>query len=120
MGEAAGRGSDYVVVTTDNPRAEDPAAIAEAAAAGVRRTEAEFVIELDRRAAILTAIRAARPGDVVVILGKGAEAEQVWADSSIPFDDRIVAAAAAGVGMELTRELGDGGHRGIGGGTRRR
>ncbi|MBK5289799.1 MAG: UDP-N-acetylmuramoyl-L-alanyl-D-glutamate--2,6-diaminopimelate ligase [Acidimicrobiia bacterium] len=94
MGEAAGRGADVVVLTTDNPRTEDPAAIAEDAAVGLRTTSAEFAIELDRGAAIRMAIGAARPGDIVVILGKGAETMQEWADATIPFDDRVVAAAA--------------------------
>lgn len=96
MGRAAGTAADVVVVTTDNPRSEDPAAIARAAAAGVHATGTECRVELDRRTAIHTAIADARAGDIVVLLGKGAETTQVWADHSVPFDDRVIAAEALG------------------------
>lgn len=92
MGVAAGRGADHVVLTTDNPRSEDPATIAELAADGLRSVGADFTIELDRRLAIRAALRVAGPGDTVLILGKGAETEQQIGTTRLPFDDRVVAA----------------------------
>ena len=92
MGGAAGRGADTVVLTTDNARSEDPAAIAAAAEVGLQAVGADYTIELDRRLAIRTALASARPGDTIVILGKGAEATQQIGDTLIPFDDRHVAA----------------------------
>src|SRR5579884_2128442 len=88
MGRVAGALADRAIVTTDNPRTEDPAAIAEEVAAG------RLEIVLDRRAAIERAISDARPGDVVVIAGKGADTEQELAGHSVPFDDRAVAREA--------------------------
>jgi UDP-N-acetylmuramoyl-L-alanyl-D-glutamate--2,6-diaminopimelate ligase len=85
MGRAAAENADRAIVTTDNPRTEDPAAIAEQVAGG------RLEIVLDRRAAIETALAAARPGDVVVIAGKGADTEMELADRTVPFDDRAVA-----------------------------
>ena len=92
MGEAAGRGADAVVLTTDNARSEDPAAIASAVEVGLRSVGTDYTIELDRRHAIRAALASARTGDTVVILGKGAEATQQIGDTIIPFDDRTVAA----------------------------
>ncbi len=94
MGAAAGRGADAVVLTSDNPRSEDPEVIADAAAVGLREVGVAFTRELDRRAAIRFAIESARPGDIVMILGKGAETTQQFADRVVEFDDRIVAAEA--------------------------
>jgi UDP-N-acetylmuramoyl-L-alanyl-D-glutamate--2,6-diaminopimelate ligase len=88
MGEIAGALADRAIVTTDNPRSEDPAAIAEQVAAG------SLQIVLDRREAIETAIGEALPGDVVVIAGKGADREMEVAGGRIPFDDRDVARTA--------------------------
>ena len=88
MGEIAGALADRAIVTTDNPRSEDPAAIAEQVAAG------SLQIVLDRREAIETAIAEALPGDVVVIAGKGADCEMEIAGGRIPFDDREVARTA--------------------------
>ncbi len=91
MGEAAARLADLAVLTSDNPRNEDPLAIIADVRSGVRRPEA-LVVEPDRRAAIALALDAARPGDVVVIAGKGHESEQVLAGGRrVPFDDRRVA-----------------------------
>jgi UDP-N-acetylmuramoyl-L-alanyl-D-glutamate--2,6-diaminopimelate ligase len=89
MGRAAGR-ADLTVVTSDNPRSEDPSAIAAAAAAGVRAAGGELVVELDRRAAIGIAIDWARPGDVVLVAGKGHESGQTTGATTVPFDDRAV------------------------------
>jgi UDP-N-acetylmuramoyl-L-alanyl-D-glutamate--2,6-diaminopimelate ligase len=85
MGRAAAEHADRAIVTTDNPRTEDPAAIAEQVAHG------KLEIVLDRRAAIETALAAAQPGDVVVIAGKGADTEMELADRTVSFDDRAVA-----------------------------
>jgi UDP-N-acetylmuramoyl-L-alanyl-D-glutamate--2,6-diaminopimelate ligase len=87
MGRAA-ETADRAIVTTDNPRSEDPAAIADEVSGG------RLEIILDRRAAIEAAIGDAREGDVVVIAGKGADSEMELAGRRIPFDDRAVAREA--------------------------
>jgi UDP-N-acetylmuramoyl-L-alanyl-D-glutamate--2,6-diaminopimelate ligase len=98
MGEAARRLADHVIVTSDNPRSEDPesiiAGILEGAerVAGESSTESVLEVEPDRRAAIAAALRKARAGDVVVIAGKGHEQGQEFEGGrKIPFDDREVA-----------------------------
>jgi UDP-N-acetylmuramoyl-L-alanyl-D-glutamate--2,6-diaminopimelate ligase len=91
MGAIARRLADIVIVTSDNPRSEDPAAIAAAIVDGAGSGAA---VELDRRSAIEGAIARARPGDVVVIAGKGHEAYQIAGLTVTPFDDRKEAAAA--------------------------
>ncbi len=90
MGRAAARHADLAIVTNDNPRSEDPAAIADAVLAGAAEGTAATRRELDRRAAIRDALDAAQPGDVVLIAGKGHETEQHFADRTIRFDDRAV------------------------------
>jgi UDP-N-acetylmuramoyl-L-alanyl-D-glutamate--2,6-diaminopimelate ligase len=92
MGRAAGEGSDLVVLTSDNPRSEDPQAILDEALAGVLETDAEYVVEIDRAKAIGIAIRAAKPGDIVLLAGKGHEKVQILKDGMVPFDDVEVAA----------------------------
>ncbi len=92
MGRAAGEGSDLVVLTSDNPRTEDPGAILAEALAGVRETGAECAVETDRRTAISLAISAARPEDIVLVAGKGHECVQILRDGTVPFDDVAVAA----------------------------
>jgi UDP-N-acetylmuramoyl-L-alanyl-D-glutamate--2,6-diaminopimelate ligase len=93
MGAVAARLADVVVVTSDNPRSEDPEAIVDEILEGVvaERAGGADVVEVDRRAAIRAALREAQPGDVVVIAGKGHETGQQFRDHTIPFDDRIVA-----------------------------
>ncbi|MGH9679351.1 MAG: Mur ligase family protein, partial [Candidatus Acidiferrales bacterium] len=91
MGEAAGRGSDIVVLTSDNPRTEDPLLIINDAIVGLQRTKAKHRIEPDRKLAIEIALDEARPGDTVILAGKGHETQQVLRDRTIPFDDREVA-----------------------------
>jgi UDP-N-acetylmuramoyl-L-alanyl-D-glutamate--2,6-diaminopimelate ligase len=86
MGEVAARLADDVIVTSDNPRGEDPLAIIDQ----VRRGAPAATIEPDRRAAIRLALGRAAPGDVVVIAGKGHETTQAIGDTLIPFDDRQV------------------------------
>jgi UDP-N-acetylmuramoyl-L-alanyl-D-glutamate--2,6-diaminopimelate ligase len=92
MGRAATAGADHAVITSDNPRSEDPAAIIAEVERGAREGGGSYVVEPDRRAAIRLALRAASPGDVVVIAGKGHEKGQEFADGTVPFDDRVVAA----------------------------
>jgi UDP-N-acetylmuramoyl-L-alanyl-D-glutamate--2,6-diaminopimelate ligase len=91
MGRAAGSAADVVVLTTDNPRGEDPDVIAGAVLEGLRHGSAAVTVEPDRRAAIRHALSEARPGDVVVIAGKGHETTQTIGNRSFPFDDRVVA-----------------------------
>jgi UDP-N-acetylmuramoyl-L-alanyl-D-glutamate--2,6-diaminopimelate ligase len=91
MGEAAGRGSDFVVLTSDNPRSEDPVAIINDAVVGLQKTGVKYSVEADRRKAIALAIGEARPGDIVLLAGKGHEKVQVGREGSIPFDDLEVA-----------------------------
>ncbi len=91
MGRIASEFADVPILTSDNPRSEDPAVIAEAVLAGMAD---EPEVELDRRAAIVRAIELAEPGDVVVIAGKGHERSQEIAGRVIPFDDREVASEA--------------------------
>jgi len=94
MGEAAGRLADEVIVTSDNPRGEEPGAIAAAVAAGVRAAGATPAIELDRRRAIDLAVGSASDGDVILVAGKGHETYQIVGQVKQPFDDRIVARQA--------------------------
>ncbi len=91
MGEAAGHSSDVVVLTSDNPRSEDPLLIINDAIVGVQRTKAKVLVEPDRERAIEIALDQARPGDIVLLAGKGHETSQVLRDRSIEFDDREVA-----------------------------
>ena len=91
MGEAAGRGSDLVVLTSDNPRSEDPCAIINDALVGLQKTGAKYVVEPDRRKAIALAIAEAHPGDIVLLAGKGHEKVQVTREGTHPFDDVEVA-----------------------------
>jgi UDP-N-acetylmuramoyl-L-alanyl-D-glutamate--2,6-diaminopimelate ligase len=93
MGMAAASLSDYVVLTSDNPRSEDPLAIINDALVGLRRFDTPHTIEVDREKAIRAAIEQAAPGDVVLLTGKGHETYQVLKDRTIAFDDRDVARA---------------------------
>jgi UDP-N-acetylmuramoyl-L-alanyl-D-glutamate--2,6-diaminopimelate ligase len=96
MGAVAAANADVVVVTSDNPRSEDPGAIIEAIVGGIADADAGAVeVVPDRREAIARAVEVARPGDVVVIAGKGHEQGQELAGGrKIPFDDATVAREA--------------------------
>ena len=94
MGRAAGEGSDKVIVTSDNPRSEDPMAILSEILPGLEATGTPFVVEPDRARAIALAVGEARPGDVVVIAGKGHEKVQVLREGAIAFDDVEIARSA--------------------------
>jgi UDP-N-acetylmuramoyl-L-alanyl-D-glutamate--2,6-diaminopimelate ligase len=101
MGMAAGQGSDYVVLTSDNPRSEDPLAIMNDALVGLRRFDTPHVAEPDRAKAIRLALQQAQSGDIVILAGKGHEPYQVLKDRVIHFDDREMA-------REVLHELGHG------------
>jgi UDP-N-acetylmuramoyl-L-alanyl-D-glutamate--2,6-diaminopimelate ligase len=94
MGEAAGRGSDFVILTSDNPRSEDPLAIINDALVGLQKTGVKYSVEPDRRKAIALAISEAGPGDIVLLAGKGHEKVQITREGSRPFDDVAVAREA--------------------------
>jgi UDP-N-acetylmuramoyl-L-alanyl-D-glutamate--2,6-diaminopimelate ligase len=115
MGKAAGRGGDLAIVTSDNPRTEDPEAILDMIVAGLDELEIAalprprvvesqrsrgplankvYVRESDRRAAIQIAADLANPGDVVLVAGKGHEDYQILGTQKVHFDDREEAAAA--------------------------
>jgi UDP-N-acetylmuramoyl-L-alanyl-D-glutamate--2,6-diaminopimelate ligase len=111
MGRAAGEAADLVVLTSDNPRTEDPGAILDAiapgvAAAGLRRLDAAeagagargWLAVPDRREAIALAVAAARPGDAVLVAGKGHEDVQIVGTERRPLDDREEARRALGIG----------------------
>ncbi len=91
MGKTAGTLSDHVVVTSDNPRAEDPLEIIAAIEAGLTGQGATWTVEPDRAAAILEILHEANSGDVVLLAGKGHETTQKLADRVIEFDDKAVA-----------------------------
>src|ERR1022692_2560753 len=93
MGEAAGKGSDFVVLTSDNPRSEDPLAIMNDAVVGLQKSGAKYFIEPDRGKAIAFALQQATPGDIVLLAGKGHEKVQVTQRGVVPFDDVEVARA---------------------------
>jgi UDP-N-acetylmuramoyl-L-alanyl-D-glutamate--2,6-diaminopimelate ligase len=101
MGQAAAAGADVVVLTSDNPRTEDPQAIlaqvvpglrdggkVERTREGARAGEAGYLVEPDRRAAIALAVELAKPDDVLLIAGKGHETYQIIGTQKTPFDDR--------------------------------
>ena len=91
MGEAAGSLSDFVILTSDNPRREDPLKIINDAVVGLQRAQANYVVEPDRALAVEMALEKAQPGDIVLFAGKGHETYQVLRDRTLDFDDRIEA-----------------------------
>jgi len=99
MGEAASSLSDFTVLTSDNPRSEDPLRIMTDALVGLQKTGKPYLAEVDRERAIRKALDEAREGDVVVLAGKGHETYQVLKEGLIPFDDREVS-------RKVLRELG--------------
>jgi UDP-N-acetylmuramoyl-L-alanyl-D-glutamate--2,6-diaminopimelate ligase len=97
MGMAAGELSDFVVLTSDNPRSEDPLDIINDALVGLRRFDTPHIAEPDRAKAIRRALEEAHAGDVVLIAGKGHETYQVLRDRTIHFDDRETAREILGM-----------------------
>ncbi len=94
MGKAAGEGSDLVILTSDNPRSEEPKAILNDVLPGLAETGAQFLVEPDRRKAIGMAVANARLGDIVILAGKGHEKTQTTREGVRPFDDVKVALQA--------------------------
>jgi UDP-N-acetylmuramoyl-L-alanyl-D-glutamate--2,6-diaminopimelate ligase len=90
MGAAATADADLTIVTTDNPRSEDPSAIIAEIEPGAKEGGGSYVVEPDRRSAIRLALREAGSGDVVIVAGKGHEQVQEFRDRTVPFDDRTV------------------------------
>ncbi len=88
MGAAVDRGADVLVVTSDNPRTEDPERIIDEVVAGITRSD--YVRMADRRDAIAHALSVARPGDVVLLAGKGHETYQVIGTTNVPFDEKAI------------------------------
>ena len=104
MGQAAGRGADLVVVTSDNPRSENPRDIIAEILPGLERTGTPFLVEPDRATAIALILGKAQPGDIVLLAGKGHETYQVLADRTIAFDDcQVARQALAGLGYGKDR-----------------
>ena len=90
MGEAAARLADFVIVTSDNPRSEDPESIIRQILPGVEKHATEHVVIVNRRDAIEYAVRNARTDDVIVLAGKGHETYQILSTGTIHFDEREV------------------------------
>lgn len=102
MGEVAGRLSDFTILTSDNPRSEDPLRIIADAVVGLQRTSDRYAVEPDRTKAIRRALEEAREGDIVLLTGKGHETYQILGEKTIHFDDREVA-------RDILEHLGYGG-----------
>lgn len=94
MGEIAGRLSDYCIITSDNPRSEEPNAILLDVEEGTKRTNCPYIKVVDRREAIFKAVEMSKPGDLIVVAGKGHENYQIFPDKTIHFDDAEVIAEA--------------------------
>ncbi|MGI4831473.1 MAG: glutamate ligase domain-containing protein, partial [Janthinobacterium lividum] len=94
MGRVAGEGSDLLVLTNDNPRSENPAAILAEVLVGVRETSTEYIVLENRAEAISEAVTRVMAGDIVLIAGKGHEKIQILQDGAVSFDDVAVAAEA--------------------------
>ena len=94
MGRVAGEGSDFVVLTSDNPRSEDPDQIIADALPGLQQTGTKYTVQVDRRKAIALAAAEARAGDIVLLAGKGHEKYQITREGTFPFDDVQVAKEA--------------------------
>ena len=90
MGKTAGEHADFTIITSDNPRTEDPASIVRDIEAGIKETDGKYICIVDRRQAIEYAILNAQPGDVIILAGKGHETEQIFKDRTVHFDEREV------------------------------
>ncbi len=100
MGAVAGTHSDFVIVTSDNPRTENPLKILSEIEVGLKQTDCPYLIVSDRREAIHRAVQKAEPGDVVLIAGKGHETYQIVGGEKFHFDDREIAREA----LEILKE----------------
>jgi UDP-N-acetylmuramoyl-L-alanyl-D-glutamate--2,6-diaminopimelate ligase len=94
MGEVTGRLSDLTILSSDNPRSEDPLKIISDIIVGLQKTAGKYLIEPDREKAIGLAMDEARAGDIVLLAGKGHENYQILADHTLEFDDRDMARKA--------------------------
>jgi len=94
MGKAAGEGSDLVILTSDNPRSEDPQSIIADVLPGLEPTGTKYIVEPDRRKAIGIAVANGRVGDIIILAGKGHEKTQTTRDGVHPFEDAKVALQA--------------------------
>ncbi len=90
MGAQAAQGSDFVIVTSDNPRSEDPAGIISDILKGMKGTDTPYEVVSSRKEAIHYAVRHARPGDIILLAGKGHETYQVLKDGTIHLDEREI------------------------------
>lgn len=90
MGETAGKYADFSIITSDNPRTEDPASIVKDLEDGIKTTGAPYICIVDRREAIKYAVKNAQPGDVIILAGKGHETYQIFKDKTVHFDEREV------------------------------
>jgi UDP-N-acetylmuramoyl-L-alanyl-D-glutamate--2,6-diaminopimelate ligase len=109
MGQVAGELSDLVILTSDNPRSEEPLQIMNDVLVGLRRTDTRTIVEPDRAAAIRKAIEEAHAGDIVILAGKGHETYQIFRDRTIHFDDREVAREALrAFGFDKNNQRGGG------------
>ncbi|MBV9128495.1 MAG: hypothetical protein JO117_10460 [Verrucomicrobia bacterium] len=88
MGEVSGRLSDLTILSNDNPRTEDPLKIINDIIVGLQKANAKYLVEQDRQKAIALAMDQTRPGDIVLLAGKGHEDYQILADRTLHFDDR--------------------------------
>ncbi len=92
MGKTAGKFADFTIITSDNPRSEDPESIVRDLEAGIKPTGRPYICIVDRKEAIEYAIRHAQPGDVIILAGKGHETYQILKDRTIEFDERVIVA----------------------------
>ena len=92
MGEVSGRHADFTILTSDNPRYENPEAILDDIETGIRRTKGKYIRIADRREAIAYSIHNGQPGDVIVLAGKGHEDYQEICGKKYPMDERVIIA----------------------------
>ena len=90
MGEISGKLSDYTIITSDNPRTEDPEAIIADIVEGIKKTDGEYTVITDRREAIAYALDNAKKDDVIILAGKGQETYQIIGKEKYDFDERVV------------------------------
>ena len=90
MGEIAGRLSDFCIITSDNPRTEDPEKIIDDVEEGTKKSGCPYIRVTDRKEAVFKAVSAAQPGDLIIVAGKGHEDYQIFADKTVHFDDSEV------------------------------
>ena len=99
MGEISGRIADYTIITSDNPRTEDPAKIVKQIEEGIKKTKSQYECIVDRTEAIKRAIKMANKNDIIVLAGKGHEPYQEINGKTYPFDERVIV-------REIIEEMG--------------